>query len=160
TFARISRIFSRLTASIVATLTLSRLAGERASTVDRCPQPRMIVHQSSGVLSGCVPASATTTGSLTPHSTRRARHGSNNLSLSARFGGWLLVYAKGVYLLHQCAIDRSHVLGECKSCIIMWSIFNCEWPGKVLQELFSPRSLSDPEFKPFDLGALRGGHPS
>ena len=62
--------------------------------------------------------------------------------------------------MHQCAIDRSHVLGERKSCIIMSSIFNCEWPGKVLQELFSPRSLSDPEFKPFDLGSLRGGHPS
>src|SRR5262249_2038925 len=76
-----SRIFSRLTASIVATLTLSRLAGERASTVDRCPQPRMIVHQSSGVLSGCVPGSATTTGSLTPHSTRRARSGSGSTIL-------------------------------------------------------------------------------
>src|SRR6516164_11153136 len=81
TFAQISRIFSRLTAPIVATLTLSRFAGERASTVDRCPQPRMIVHQSSGVLSGCVPGSATTTGSLTPHSTRRARSGSGSTIL-------------------------------------------------------------------------------
>src|ERR1700730_10224001 len=82
TSARISRIFSRLTASILATLTLSRTGGERASTVDRYPEPRMIVHQSSGVSSGCVPGSAITSGSVTPHSTRSARSGS----------GWTILF--------------------------------------------------------------------
>jgi hypothetical protein len=44
---------------------------------------------------------------------------------------------------------------------IMWGpIFNCKWPGKVFQDLFTPRSVADPEFKPLDLGALRAEHPS
>jgi hypothetical protein len=41
----------------------------------------MIIQQSSGVLSGCVPGSATTTGSVTPHSTRSARSGSGSTIL-------------------------------------------------------------------------------
>jgi hypothetical protein len=44
--------------------------------------------------------------------------------------------------------------------MIIGSVFNCKWPAKVLQELFTPRFVPDPEFKPFDLGALRGGHTS
>ena len=96
TSARISVIFSRLTASIVATLILSRSEGERASNVDRYPEPRTTVHQSSGVLSGCVPGSATTTGSVTPHSMRSARSGSSSTILfqglidlnSSGFGSW------------------------------------------------------------------------
>src|SRR5262245_5113493 len=33
----------------------------------------------------------------------------------------------------------------------MWgSIFNCKWPAKVLQDLFTLRFLPDAEFKPFE----------
>jgi hypothetical protein len=43
----------------------------------------------------------------------------------------------------------------------MWGpIFNCKWPAKVLQDLFTPRLVPDPEFKPFDLRALGSEHPS
>jgi hypothetical protein len=43
----------------------------------------------------------------------------------------------------------------------MWGpIFNCKWPAKFLQELFKPRFVPDPEFKPFDLQALRPEQPS
>jgi hypothetical protein len=41
----------------------------------------------------------------------------------------------------------------------MGPIFNCKWPFKVLQDLFTPRFVPDPEFKPFDLRALRAEHP-
>ena len=38
---------------------------------------------------------------------------------------------------------------------MMWGpIFNCKWPAKVLQDLFKPPFVPDPEFKPFDLQAL------
>jgi hypothetical protein len=43
----------------------------------------------------------------------------------------------------------------------MWGpIFNCKWPAKVLQDLFTPRFVPDPEFKPFDLRVLRAEDPS
>ena len=43
----------------------------------------------------------------------------------------------------------------------MWGpIFNCKWPGKVFQNLFTPRSVPDPEFKPFDVRGLRAEHSS
>jgi hypothetical protein len=35
-----------------------------------------------------------------------------------------------------------------------------EVPFKVLQDLFTPRFVLDPEFKPFDLRALRAEHPA
>jgi hypothetical protein len=55
-----------------------------------------------------------------------------------------------------CAAQRRHVLST-----IMWGpIFNCKWPGKVFQDLFTPRSVPDPDFKPLDLRALRAEHPS
>jgi hypothetical protein len=38
-------------------------------------------------------------------------------------------------------------------------IFNCEFPLKVLRDLFRPPSVPDPEFTPFDLKALCGEHP-
>jgi hypothetical protein len=38
--------------------------------------------------------------------------------------------------------------------------FDCKWPAKVLQDLFKPRGLPDPDFKPFDLEALRAEDPS
>jgi hypothetical protein len=37
-------------------------------------------------------------------------------------------------------------------------IFNCEFPLKVLRDLFRPPSMPDPEFTPFDLKALCGEH--
>src|SRR5271166_1823284 len=63
---------------MVTTLTLSLAEGLRVSTVDRYPEPRTIVHQSSGLLRGCVPGSATTSGSLTPHSISSVRSGSGS----------------------------------------------------------------------------------
>jgi hypothetical protein len=34
--------------------------------------------------------------------------------------------------------------------------FNCEWPPKALQDLFTDaRAILDPEFKAFDLKSLR-----
>ena len=55
----------------------------------------------------------------------------------------------------------SHVLWDSKpSTMIIGSVFNCKWPAKILQELFTPRFVPDPDFQPFDLGALRAGHPS
>jgi hypothetical protein len=38
-------------------------------------------------------------------------------------------------------------------------IFNCEFPLKVLRDLFRPPPVPNAEFKPFDLKALCGEHP-
>lgn len=36
------------------------------------------------------------------------------------------------------------------------SIFNCEWPPKVLRNLFAcTKVIPNPEFKPFDVKSLR-----
>ena len=38
--------------------------------------------------------------------------------------------------------------------------FNCEWPPKALQDLFTDaRAIPDPEFKAFDLKSLRTKSP-
>jgi len=37
--------------------------------------------------------------------------------------------------------------------------FNCEFPLKVLRNLFRPPPVADPEFTPFDFKALRDEHP-
>jgi hypothetical protein len=37
--------------------------------------------------------------------------------------------------------------------------FNCEFPLKVLRDLFRAQPVADPEFTPFDLNALGSEHP-
>ena len=40
------------------------------------------------------------------------------------------------------------------------SCFNCKWPAKAIQELFtSAQAIPDPEFKSFDLKSLRTRDP-
>ena len=43
----------------------------------------------------------------------------------------------------------------------MWGpFFDLKRPRKLFQDFFTPRSVPDPEFKPFDVRALGAEHPS
>src|SRR5580704_9759706 len=66
---------------MVAAFTRSLTGVERASTVERYPEPKMIDHQSSGRLRGCHPGSSATFGSVTPHSIRSAWNGAGSTIL-------------------------------------------------------------------------------
>jgi hypothetical protein len=65
---------------------------------------------------------------------------------------------KGARHEYGCLVGRES--GHVHSTIMWGPIFNCKWPGKVFQDLFTPRSVPDPDFKPLDLRALRAEHPS